>query len=794
MATTHAASVFTHSCLATPRDPVTKLPSDRLEQFRKDSPPAQGRGGEPGSESPLSVHVADNPSIARTTGRLRSTSLSKGIGSEGRGRGGTFQTSLASDTPYIRPATVGSSSPAQGRSSHSLAASIDCTKKRQSCSHSTYTGRSTDPSAVAGNVRQSGAVRHNESYATLFTTLLESNTLLHKEIQKLREETTAMKQPHPQRGQTQRHVSSQQNVKDSHSRHDKVHIHVHVPHSQSDDGSLLSDDSDEHLSQCLPPKLLQNTWMESSSDLEDENEAPSCMLSQQSLPASADDQHEYEVMHGPEGDNLEEVERESSITIEEVEPHQIHSDSATSSDSSRLSSPSVVHEEGGAHSTHSSESLLSDSTSSSAASSDSGTIRASRANEGDSIASPGMMAIESMWDDFSVEDYTPHSFRDDVEKERKEPRKKEWKPTITVPKPFSMTIRESNSPKRKSRSMLQAERERLEKEVMEEAELKKQFRATPLPASTFLPLYELINAKNEHRREEVKMMSKEVLKATEKPFNFVKRENEKKLMKDEELRRSQILEKIKQREAMFRANPVPKHLFDPDVEERLKEREDYREIRIKLRAQELLASSKLPGNMQMKSREYSIGALRKKRFEENQSRAFLTDEHKFHPSVSNSVPDYDRAFMEFQKQLAQRKKGKHITATEPFYLRTQLIPSRKEQVIEDIERDEALQVENRWPFKAPRAKVSSKSPKHRRSKSSGVPYPSQLTKTTKVRFSHTQDKMSSEMEKELVKERQQQERKEKQDALKKAVAQKALTHDPTPWLEERKQKKYQQFR
>lgn len=781
MATTHAATVFAHSCLATPRDPITKLPSDRLEQFKSSSERAPKHTA---SSSPAtftrSTHVVQaETSRPSTTGGLRSSRRSNVLSSEERERGGSLQTSLCHDTPHIRPAAV-SSRPGQPRTHH-LSASLDERILKKMSSYSR-----TDPSTVVGNERHSRPPR-NESYAALFATLLESNALLREEIQKLKKDNLKtmvrveqLHTPYPEQvqGTTQNSVNKRQPTAPG----DEVRPRVHVPNGQNEDECLSSDDSDEQLSQGLPSKVLENTWVESS---QREYQQPSCMsssLSQHSLPASADDQHEYDshvvVGHSGSGEG-------STITVEEVDKDEIHSDSS----SSRLSSPSAV-PEGHAHSSHSIDSLLSDDSSSTLSSSDSGT-KASRANEGDPFASPGMLAVEQMWSDFSVEDYAPsESFR---EKERKSGRK-EWTPKITVPQPFSMSVRESNSPKRMSRSMIQAEQERLEREALEEAELRKWFRATPLPASTYLPLYELINAKNKQRREEVKMMSKEILKSTERPFSFMKRENEKRLVKEEEMRRSLLLEKLKQKESMFHANPVPKHVFDPDVDERLKEQEEYREIRIKLRAQELLASSKLPGNMQVKGREYSIGALRKKRLEENETKAFMTDEHKFHPCVSNGVPDYHHAYMEFQKQLALRKKTKRATTTEPFYLRTELIPSRRQQVIEDINRDEKLKTENRWPFKVPGVKASNKSPTRRRSKSSTVPYPSQLTKTAKVRFSLTQEKLISELEKERAKEKEKRERKERQDTLKKSVAQKTLPYDPTAWLEERKQKKYEHFR
>lgn len=780
MATDHAASVFTHSLLSTPRDPVTRLPADRLAQSTG-RPRSQETGGTSHKLTPSSIA----PSRPSTSGGVES---SKWTGAEGS-RDDSFQVSLGPDTPYIRSVTIRSGKTRQP----SQFSSPEISRKKEHL----------DPSTVVGNERgqpPSTAATRNDDYATLFATLLESNMLLREEIQRLKADN-------------QRTMMAVEQLQEQTHNEPVLLKNGHQPDSSAapgdtnSDESALSLDSDE---QGLPPNLLQNTWMESSTD-QGENQRPSCLASSQSLPASADDQHEYDLVDGGHedldsegGSNLmdggrEDLNSEGESSIE-VDPLEIDSESVhtCSSDSSRPSSPSAVHEEICAHSSRSTESLLSSSSSGSLTSSASSSERmqARRANEGDPFASPGMLAVERMWSDFSIEDYAPRgSYGNEQEKGgKRRDKKKEWTPKITVPKPFLMTVRESQSPKRKSRSMIQAEQERLEREALEEAELRKQFRATPLPANTYLPLYELINAKNEQRREEVKMLSKQILKDSERPFSFTKRDNERRLVREEEMRRSLELEKTKLKEATFSAKPIPRHLFDPDVAERLKEQEDYREIRIRLRAQELMAKSKLPGNMQLKGREYSLGALRKKRLEENQDKAFMTDEHIFHPTVSSGVPDYDQAYLEFQKQLALKKRTKHTTATEPFYLRTQLIPSRKEQVLQDIQREEELRLRNRWPLAAPSAKVSSRSPKHARTKSSGVPYPSQLTKTAKVRFSLSREKMTHALAKERALENKERERRERQEALKKTVSQKSQSCDPKPWLEERKQKKYHQFK
>ena len=736
LATGHAASVFTHSCLSTPRDPTTRLPADGLTQSNGLSETEETGG--------------TSPKLATTsTGGLKSSSAE-------RSRDDSFQASIEPNTPYyIRPATVNSGR----KSGRSMAASEQFSSPGVSINTAHL-----DPSSVVGNERgerpSTITDTRDDDYVTLFATLLESNMLLREEIQKLREDSHKTMAAVEQLQTPHKSIEGCQPV--SKVARDNTHVLRSSCGHDSHDSSLSLDS----VGQDLPPK---------------------------SQPARANDQHEYNLVD-LRCEYLDSRE-ESSVRVE-VDPHQIDLESVCSStyNSSRMSSPSAVHEVF-AHASRSAESLLSSESLTSSASSDDG-MQATRAIEGGPFASPGMLAIERMWSDFSVEDYPQltHSYSEEWKKGEKPRKQKVWTPKITVPKPFSMTVRDSQSPKQKSRSMIQAEQERLEREAMEEAELKKQFRATPLPASTYLPLYELINAKNEHRREEVKMLSKQILKASERPFSFTKRDNDRQLMREQEMRRSLELKKSKFKEASFRAKPVPKHLFDPDVAERIKEQEEYREIRIRLRAQELLAMSKLPGNMQLKSRESSIGALRKKRLDENQGKAFLTDEHVFHPTVSSSVPDYDRAFSEFQKQLALRKRTKYTTSTKPFYLRTQFIPSRKEQILQDIQRDEELRLENRWPFTAPKAKSSSTSPKHTRARSCNVPYPSQMTKTAKVRFSLTQEKLTSALVRERALENQERQRKERQEMLKETVTKRSQSCDPTTWLEEKKQKKCQLFK
>ena len=398
----------------------------------------------------------------------------------------------------------------------------------------------------------------------------------------------------------------------------------------------------------------------------------------------------------------------------------------------------------------------------------------------DPFASPGTLAVQTMWDNFSVDEYS--TFNDTEIKKSPKAGKKEWTPKITVPQPFSMSIREATTPKQKPRSLKLAEEEQLQKAAQEEAELKNKFRASPVPASTFLPLYELVNARNEQRREEVKRLSKDLLKANERPFSFTKRERELKQMKARQAALLKQIEEREQKKNVFKAKPPPRHLFSPLINERIQEQEEYRRIKIQMRSEELLASSKLPGTMHLRGQ---YNHTRKPASEQDED-----VEHPFHPNINGTVPDYDQAYFEFQKRLAAKKRTKQTTVTEPFHLRIEHIPSRKQQVVEDMHRDSN---DNRTHHAAPEAKLSRKSPKHAHSKTVPSTYPAQMTQTALIRQSLAKEKAASDLQNKLREQDREVERKRRGNQVKRSVAEKSLSSDPAAWLEEKKKQKLQEF-
>lgn len=281
--------------------------------------------------------------------------------------------------------------------------------------------------------------------------------------------------------------------------------------------------------------------------------------------------------------------------------------------------------------------------------------------------STALDTVESYWKDFSVYDY-PHESSSPPKTTKKEDT---WSPCITIPKPFTMTMREANKSKeKKTRSQRLLEEELKKKKESEEAELQKKFRSQPIPATTFLPLYDEINRQNEVRRQYVRETSKALLKSSEKPFSFTKREEQKRsLQRSKSLSSLSDLTPQKEKKG-FKANPFPAHLFDLTLADKIAEQDEYRAIKIKLRAQETLAESRLPMNMEGKGRQYTIGKLRNKKMKEKEKKAFMTKDHTFKPQINHDIPDFDVLQYQFEKELREKKREREPTVVEPFNLRT----------------------------------------------------------------------------------------------------------------------------
>ncbi|XP_065538447.1 protein FAM161A isoform X2 [Lathamus discolor] len=389
--------------------------------------------------------------------------------------------------------------------------------------------------------------------------------------------------------------------------------------------------------------------------------------------------------------------------------------------------------------------------------------------------------IETMWDGFSVEDYIPRTKPSSPACRTTQKKQKAWSPRVTVPKPFQMTIREARKKEQniKSKSLVEMENNLLKKQLEEEAECQKQFRANPVPAAVFLPLYHEIVQRNEERRRSVKERSKLRLLACQKPFKFIEREKQRNEMRKMQLR---DLSAPGKKTGLFKAKPVPRCVYSPAVNDRLKEEELYREIRIRVRAEELLRNSSLP-NSRLALKDVS----KKKKPKCSEPKQI---EHK--PRIKSSVPDFELLHQRFQQRLLQQKQAKHLTVCEPFGLRTPYIPSNKGKILKDIEEDEEKLKETRWPYVSPRRK-----PQMRHSKVNshlGGSKSPKITESTRRRIHAIRSSLEEKRKLEEQQQRIRTKQKQRTKSLQKLVTTRAEANDPHQSLAQVSKSKLRTFR
>ncbi|XP_062350944.1 protein FAM161B [Cinclus cinclus] len=263
-----------------------------------------------------------------------------------------------------------------------------------------------------------------------------------------------------------------------------------------------------------------------------------------------------------------------------------------------------------------------------------------------------------------------------------------WIPSITIPQPFQMTLREARkkSELMKSYMFLELDKQRDKRQSEEEAECQKQFRAQPVPAHVFLPLYQEIMEQNEIRRQAAKQKRKELLLSTQRPFSFLEKEEKKKeAIRQKFLAAATPNESSKQKQA---SKKVPKSTYDSLLGDKLKEAELYREIRIQMRAEDLLKSSVAPIDTSNCRREpQSRTATRTKQ----ERLGFLQDKSfSFKPRINPTIPDFEEVYWAFQRKTVRRQEIKEPTRNKPFKLRTSNLHARQRQANEKIKDSQKL--------------------------------------------------------------------------------------------------------
>ncbi|XP_030415054.1 protein FAM161B isoform X2 [Gopherus evgoodei] len=254
-----------------------------------------------------------------------------------------------------------------------------------------------------------------------------------------------------------------------------------------------------------------------------------------------------------------------------------------------------------------------------------------------------------------------------------------WVSTITIPQPFKMTLREAHKKPQlmKTRASLELEKRRDKRQSQEEAECQKQFRAQPVPAHVYLPLYQEIMEQNEIRREVATQKRKELLLSTQRPFSFLEKEDKKK-----EAIRQKILAALAPVEnSKPKGNKtVPKFIYNPVLGDKLKEAELFRKIRIQMRAKDLLENSSAPIDPSTRQRDPQSRIATKTKQEKL---SFLQDDFSFKPRINPAVPDFETLYWAFQREAIRIRDVKEPTRNQPFKLRTSNLHYRQKQANEE---------------------------------------------------------------------------------------------------------------
>ncbi|XP_044197754.1 protein FAM161A [Thunnus albacares] len=404
--------------------------------------------------------------------------------------------------------------------------------------------------------------------------------------------------------------------------------------------------------------------------------------------------------------------------------------------------------------------------------------------------------IKNMWRDFKLSPHTHHhlsssSLPADQRRPQKRKEKKKqghkggeqesWRHRMTVPKPFQMMLREDERRKRgiKTRSEIELENAELRRQLEELTECQMKFRASPVPAHVHLPLYEELQERNEERRRSLREREDQNLRTVNKPFSFLERERLKKEQRQLRNQQPSAQEKIKP----FKAKPVPKSVYAAASGEQMREEQLYRSIKTQMRAQEMLQSASVPPSM-----------LARRLNERKKTKETGGDDFSHRPKINNEVPDFDASYRRFQKHLEKRKEVKPTTACEPFELRTSHIPSHRERILADIEKEHSSPRTLRWPYISPGTARTPNSSLCSSLSGSLELLPAKVTDATKKRHEAVrkalEQRKKAEEEEEQWKERQ----KQREKKLQRVVLKRAQANDPHLALSQTQQTKLKEFR
>nr|XP_015205681.1 PREDICTED: protein FAM161B [Lepisosteus oculatus] len=355
--------------------------------------------------------------------------------------------------------------------------------------------------------------------------------------------------------------------------------------------------------------------------------------------------------------------------------------------------------------------------------------------------------------------------------------------SLTVPQPFNMTLRDAQRRSQLLRSRVSQDLEKrlAERREAEEAECQKQFRAAPVPAHVFLPLYQDITEAHERLRKAGLQQRKDFLLSMQRPFSFLQREEKKKEEMKQQLQASSPASQKDDKKPAAKKT-IPKAVQDPGVSEHLKEEELYRKIRIQMRAADMLKSSSAPIEIQpqRKDQEKSCGIRTRRK-----ALGFLEEKPSFQPRTNAQAPDFDRLYMAFQRKALKTAEKKDVTRCQPFQLRTSNLPPRHSRKSLEPTQEQGPERE---------AHV------RRRQSFSGIlslsadTLPTYITDAERRRHAAIRNSLEEKKNREKENTEWMKQHRLKSQALKKTVATRARSMDPHKSLKEVYREKLKQHR
>jgi protein FAM161A len=310
--------------------------------------------------------------------------------------------------------------------------------------------------------------------------------------------------------------------------------------------------------------------------------------------------------------------------------------------------------------------------------------------------------------------------------------------------------------------------------------------ANPVPNHVHMPLYEQLQEEQRIRREQVHHMTKEYLSSISKPFGFDAREKAKTILRRHSYSGGDTIRPG----SRFKAKPMPDFYYQTPQENeqyeinifpvfilvveffRLKEKSMYRSIRRDIRAKELLRQSRLPFSKQETKRPHrsmSVNDIARAGYEE----------YSFKPKTNGYyIPNYDKIHSKFLNNMEQKKRTRSPTKCKPFLLYTNLIPSKKDKILDDIRNDAQIKHSQTFQIKGkqmPTKSIPSMSLSASLQQSESIP--TKMTEAQRLREGIGKKKRRDEETKSKFEENFQRSKSAKERRLRETIHQRTNLQD-----------------